>query len=393
MNYILFDDAHRSDLLPFTFLRPVADIRAGILTIREKWEFYLKKKTSSLTEPYLSKKFPIVKQEHNVLINGSVIPNLELVDLIINIKPGQVLIKEDCLIAYHITDEELEKSVKSDMEEVDVNIPFIRIINTWDIFKLNDVLLHQDYEMLTRGRKSAPLNKTNNIIHPENVFVEEGALVDYATINATGGPVYIGRNAEIMEGSLIRGPFAILDHSVLKMGSKIYGATTIGPHCKVGGEVNNSVFFGYSNKAHDGFIGSSVIAEWCNLGAATNNSNLKNTYDPVRLWSYPDETFINTGLQFCGLLMGDHSKSGINTMFNTGTVVGVFANIFGSGFPRNFVPSFSWGGSSGFQTYNLKKALLVARQVMQRRDIEFTADEEEILTEVFYITFPYRREQ
>lgn len=393
MNYILFDDAHRNDLLPFTFLRPVADIRAGILTIREKWEYYLNTKTSSLTEPYLSKKFPIIKEDHNVLINGSVIPNKDLVKLIHDLKPGQVLMQEDCLVAYHITSEELDKSLKSDMEEIEISIPFNRIINSWDIFSLNDILILQDFEILTQGRTSQPLSKTNSMIGDGKIFLEEGAVVEYVTLNASNGPIYIGKNAEIMEGSHIRGPFALLDHAVVKMGAKIYGATTIGPWCKIGGEVNNSVFFGYSNKAHDGFIGNSVVAEWCNLGASTNTSNLKNTYDPVRMWSYTDETFVNTGLRFCGLMMGDHSKSGINTMFNTGTVVGVSANIFGSGFPRNFVPSYSWGGSAGFQTYNMKKALLVARQVMKRRDIELTPEDEEILNEVFFITYPYRREQ
>ncbi|MHC1707567.1 MAG: GlmU family protein [Bacteroidales bacterium] len=392
MNYILFDDAHRNDLLPFTFLRPVADIRTGILTIREKWEYFLQSKTSSLTEPYLSKKYPIIKREHNILINGSVIPNEELVQVIHNIKPGQVLIKDDCLVAYHITADELDKTIKGEMEEVELHLPLTRLVNTWDIFKLNDVLILQDYEILTKGRKSEELSKTNAIIGSGKIFVEEGAVVEFATLNTTNGPIYIGRNAEIMEGSMIRGPFALLDHSVIKMGAKIYGATTIGPHCKIGGEINNSVFFGYSNKAHDGFIGHSVVAEWCNLGAATNTSNLKNTYDAVRVWNYNDETFINSGLQFCGLMMGDHSKSSINTMFNTGTVVGVFANIFGSGFPRNFIPSFSWGGAAGFQTYNLKKAIGVAHTVLQRRNLDLTPEEEEILIEVFYITFPYRRE-
>ncbi len=394
MNYILFDDSRRNNLLPLTFMRPEADIRVGILTIRQKWEHYLQATTSSLTEPYLSKKFPIITEENNILISGSVIPNPDLVKAILALEPGQVLKKNESLIAYHITAEELEKNVRSsNTVEIELDIQCQKINNTWDIFTLNDIMLLHDFAILTKGRKSQPVSASNFVKGAENIFIEEGAVVEYSSINATAGPVYIGKNAEVMEGCMIRGPFALMEGSILKMGAKIYGGTTIGPYCKVGGEVNNSVFFGNANKAHDGFLGHSVISEWCNLGAATNNSNLKNTYDLVRVWNYVDQSFINTGLQFCGLIMGDHSKSGINTMFNTGTVVGVFSNIFGPGFPRTFVPSFSWGGPSGFKTYDLYKAFDVAKDVMKRRNMEFTKIDEEILEEVFYITFPYRREQ
>jgi UDP-N-acetylglucosamine diphosphorylase/glucosamine-1-phosphate N-acetyltransferase len=225
----------------------------------------------------------------------------------------------------------------------------------------------------------------------ENIFLEPGAKIECATLNASTGPIYIGKDAEIMEGALIRGPFALCEHATLKMGTKIYGPTTIGPHSKVGGEVNNSVIFGYSNKAHDGFLGNSVIGEWCNLGADTNNSNLKNNYIEVKLWDYASGRFIPTGLQFCGLIMGDHSKSGINTMFNTGTVVGVSANIFGSGFPRNYIPSFSWGGAQGYITYHIDKALEVASQVMKRRDIKLDEIEQDILKHIFEITASKRK--
>ncbi|MGB1307109.1 MAG: glucose-1-phosphate thymidylyltransferase, partial [Flavobacteriales bacterium] len=218
------------------------------------------------------------------------------------------------------------------------------------------------------------------------------AKVEHAILNASTGPIYVGKDAEIMEGSIVRGPLAMCENSVLKMGAKIYGATTLGPYCKVGGEVNNSVLLGYSNKGHDGFLGNSVLGEWCNLGADTNNSNLKNNYAEVKLWSYQSERFVNTGLQFCGLIMGDHSKCGINTMFNTGTVVGVSANVFGAGFPRNFVSSFSWGGSAGYMTYRLNKVFEVAEKVMQRRAIEFNQVEKDILTEVFELTKSYRKD-
>ena len=334
MNYILFDDVHRDDLLPLTFLRPIADIRVGILTIREKWEHYLGTGTSSLTEPYLSIKYPVIRGANNILINGSILPNPELVEKIQALHPGQVMIREDVLVAYHLTAEELDRNVKSgELEEVSIDTAFDKINYCWDIFNLNSIALIHDFGILTKGKTSAAISSSNNIIGRENIFIEEGAVVEFASLNASQGPIYIGRHTEIMEGSLVRGPFAMLDHSVLKMGTKIYGGTTIGPHCKIGGEVNNSVFFGYSNKAHDGFIGHSVIAEWCNLGANTNNSNLKNTYDVVRVWNYPDQSFINTNLQFCGMIMGDHSKTGISTMINTGTVIGVFANVFGTGFP------------------------------------------------------------
>src|SRR5690606_24924204 len=251
--------------------------------------------------------------------------------------------------------------------------------------------LEDDFELLTDGRRSQPIPATNNIINGQNIFIEEGAKLEFVTLNASFGPIYIGKDAEIMEGSIIRGPFALCEHATVKLGAKIYGPTTVGPHSKVGGEVNNSVIFGYSNKGHDGFMGNSVLGEWCNLGADTNNSNLKNNYAEVRLWDYNTESFARTGLQFCGLMMGDHSKCGINTMFNTGTVVGVSANIFGSGFPRNFIPSYSWGGAAGMTTFKTDKAFEVAREVMKRRNLEFTEQDEKIMEHVFEITAKYRR--
>jgi UDP-N-acetylglucosamine diphosphorylase/glucosamine-1-phosphate N-acetyltransferase len=393
MNYILFDDWRRMDLLPLTFARPVADIRAGITTIREKWENFLQVKTSSLTEKYLSRKFPLITEAENILINGAVIPNEELVRMIVNMKPGQILVKDDYIVAQHITEDELKKTGKSnaaETAEIQLEIPFIRLNNTWEVFTLNDELMRQDFIRLTKGRKSAKASATNHIIGEENLFIEEGAVMEFSSVNASTGPVYIGRNTEIMEGSLIRGPFALLDHSVVKMGTRIYGATTVGPHSKVGGELNNVVIFGYTNKVHDGFLGNSVIGEWCNIGAGTSSSNLKNTYEQVKIWSYSYESFINTGLQFCGLIMGDHCKTGINTMFNTGTVVGVFANIFGAGFMRNFIPSFTWGGPSGFKTYDINKAMETASSVYARRNLDFDDIEEKLLREIYNITFAYR---
>ncbi len=395
MNYIFFDDSVRENLLPLTFMRPVADIRFGILTIREKWERYLKTKISTLTKDYLSIKYPIIKESNNILLNGSICPNNELVKQIENLQPNHAIIKDHTIIAMHITENKIDEKREINTKGVEIiktDIPLLRIVNTWDIFSKNEEAIKQDYELITRQRKSQKLDKTNRVINSENIFIEKGAKVECAILNASEGPIYIGKDAEIMEGSIVRGPFALCEHSVLKMAAKIYGPTTIGPYSKVGGEVNNCVFIGYSNKAHDGFLGNSVISEWCNLGADTNNSNLKNTYDDVKLWSYPENKFVDTGLQFCGLIMGDHSKCGINTMFNTGTVVGINTNIFGSGFNRNFIPSFSWGGRSGFSTYNIKKALKVAQKVYKRRALEFDDVEKNILISVYNLTFKYRKQ-
>lgn len=390
MNYILFDDSKRDNLLPLCFMRPVADIRFGILTIREKWEKYLGAKTSSLTQDYLRIKYPIKKMADNILINGSVCPNPILVEEIKALKPNQAIVSEDQIIAMYIKGRDLESSEQVIEEEITSGTEFLYISDTWCIYSKNEEALKQDFDLITKGRKSTPISKTNNVTCIDNVFVEEGAVVEFSNINASAGPVYIGKDAEIMEGCNIRGPFALCENAVIKMGAKIYGATTIGPFCKIGGEVVNSVFFGFSNKAHDGFFGHSVVAEWCNIGADSNTSNLKNTYDVVRLWNYSKKTFVDTGMQFCGLIMGDHSKCGINTMFNTGTVVGVNVNVYGSGFQRNFIPSFSWGGTSGFSIYDIKKAFLVADAMYKRRNIVFGKTEKNILSKVFDISFDYQ---
>lgn len=391
MNYILFDGPARNALLPFTFTRPVADILVGIMTIRQKWELHLGSTTTTLTEEYLSDKYPMVELEGNVMINASFLPNAILAELVSNLEPNQAIFKKDEIIAFY-TSENQEEVDFDTYEIIEYNDDCITIENTWDIFSKNDVAIREDFELLTQERRSQPIPKSVNVIAPENVFIEEGAKLEYVTLNASSGPIYIGRDAEIMEGSVIRGPFALCDNAQVKMASKIYGATTVGPYSRVGGEVKNVVIFAYSNKGHDGFLGDSVLGEWCNIGADSNNSNLKNNYEEVRLWSYQTEGFAKTGLQFCGLMMGDHSKCGINTMFNTGTVVGVSANIFGSGFPRNFVPSFSWGGASGFTTYLTKKAFETAKLVMARRNIVFDETEAAILEHVFEITKKYRKE-
>ncbi|WP_339889931.1 GlmU family protein [uncultured Flavobacterium sp.] len=391
MNYILFDGTVRNALLPFTFTRPVADIRVGILTIREKWEMYLGYTTTSLTEEYLMEKFPMVEMEENVMINASFLPNEILVEMVSNLETNQAIVYQEEIVAFFTNDTQEEVDFDTyDLIEFEDEI--IQIQNTWDIFEKNDIAIREDFDYLTQDRKSQIIPKSVNVIAPENIFIEEGAKLEFVTLNASTGPIYIGKNSEIMEGSVIRGPFALCEEAQVKLGSKVYGATTVGPHSRIGGEVNNSVLFGYSNKGHDGFLGNSVLGEWCNIGADSNNSNLKNNYDEVRLWSYETEGFARTGLQFCGLMMGDHSKCGINTMFNTGTVVGVSTNIFGSGFPRNFVPSFSWGGASGFTTYVTKKAFETAKIVMGRRKIEFTEEDAKIMEHIFEETKKFRKE-
>ncbi len=391
---ILFDDFRREQLLPLTFTRPVSMVRVGILTICEKWEKALQTPCHHLTVDYLNQKYPLPQgKEQCLLINGGVLPSVKLIQRIKDLKVNEALTSGSTLVAA-ILPEPPQKGATPALDYFEKKIELdekpIEILNPWDIFRLNGIAIEADFEMLTKGRKSQPISSTNKVLNSKNVFIEEGATVECAVLNAQTGPIYIGANAEVMEGSLIRGPFALCEHSTLKLGAKIYGPTTVGPHSKVGGEINNSVFFANSNKAHDGFLGNSVIGEWCNLGADTNTSNLKNNYANVKLWSYIKKGFVDTGLQFCGLIMGDHSKCGINTMFNTGTVVGVSANIFGDGFPRNFIPSFSWGGAQGFSVYNIDKALETAQKVFARRGKELEQVDVAILTHLFELTAGYR---
>lgn len=390
MNYILYDGAVRNNLLPFTFTRPVADIRIGILTIREKWEKFLGATTTTITEEYLSDKYPMVELEENIMINASFLPNPELVIMIENLQENQAIVYDDEMVAFFTTNSQDEIDFES-YELLDFEGAILTVEHTWDIFQKNDAAIRADFDLLTEDRESEPIPETVNVLGAENIFIEEGAVLNFCTLNATTGPIYIGRNAEIMEGSVIRGPFALCEEAQVKLATKIYGATTIGPHCRVGGEVNNSVMFAYSNKGHDGFLGNAVLGEWCNIGADSNNSNLKNNYESVKLWNYETERFENTGLQFCGLMMGDHAKCGINTMFNTGTVVGVSANVFGAGFPRNYIPNFTWGGAQGTQVYLPKKAFETAKIVMARRHVDFDEIEQAILQHVFEETKEWQK--
>jgi len=394
-NIILFDSSVRDQLLPLTFTKPVAELRIGITTIKEKWQIALDNSYSYKTQDYLSGKFPIQTSDVNICINGAVIPNKALVDAITRLSLGEAIVKDEILIACCINKDLInnfsEKNLAQNLILKTFTADFISIKNVWDIFALNTEVLEADFNILSSGKQSAAISSSNQVINKNNIFIEAGAKVECATLNADTGPIYISKDAEVMEGATIRGPFALGEKAVVKMGAKIYGATTIGPHSKVGGELNNVVIQGYSNKAHDGFLGNSVIGEWCNLGADTNCSNLKNNYSNVKVWNYPTASFENSERQFCGLIMGDHSKTGINTMFNTGTVVGVCSNIFNAGFPDKFIPSFSWGSSQGFETFKLEKAKEVAENVYKRRGLIFKETDYNIFKHIFETTAPYRK--
>jgi UDP-N-acetylglucosamine diphosphorylase/glucosamine-1-phosphate N-acetyltransferase len=383
MNVILFDDPLiRLNLLPFTFTRPVAKVRVGILTIAEKWEKWLRTTVSFKTEEYLQKKFVLNTTADNLLINGAVCPDQKLVDSINSLPAGHYLVKDSLLIAANKPSQEMSKS-----NTVEYRDELTVIDKTWKIFSLNGKQLRADFPLVTMGRKSAPVkDKYTKVYGEENLFLEEGVEIKAAIINAENGPVYFGKNSIIQEGAIIRGAFALCEGSHVNMGAKMRGDVTVGPFSKVGGEVSASVLFGYSNKAHDGFLGCSVLGEWCNLGADTNTSNLKNNYDTVKLWNHAKGEFEDTGLQFCGLIMGDHSKCSINTMFNTGTVIDVSSNVFGEGFPRNYIPSFAWGGNSGMLTYKLDKAMETADRVMKRRNLPLDETELSILKKVYEMT-------
>lgn len=389
MNVILFDEEEtRNNLLPLTFTRPVCEIRIGILTIKEKWDSWFNTECSYYTQDYLSVKYKRKTSDDSYYINGSVCPDEMLVKSIKSLKSGQKITHNSILIACcgDIAESALFAPTEYTRALTSVN-------NVWDIFQKNGNAIKSDFERLTKNKTSQTLSSTVTVIGDKKlIFLEEGAKAEACIINTTTGPVYLSKDSEIMEGSAIRGPFALGEHSALKLNTKIYGPTTIGPHSKVGGEVNNSVILGYTNKAHDGFLGNSVLGEWCNLGADTNNSNLKNNYGNVKLFNYSQKKPVDTGLQFCGLIMGDHSKSGINTMFNTGTVTGVGTNIFGGGFPATHIPCFSWGGEKGFETYKLEKLFETAERVYQRRDMDFNKIEIDILNAVFKLTEEHRNE-
>ncbi|SNV44099.1 UDP-N-acetylglucosamine diphosphorylase/glucosamine-1-phosphate N-acetyltransferase [Chryseobacterium taklimakanense] len=384
MLQLVFSDAqYWEDFLPLTFTRPTAEMRCGILTFAERWQKLLEiQEISFITEDYLQEKFKKPEGKESLFIVPNFLPTETVLEQIKNLHQGEALVYENELLAARVNMESFSLNQIEKMTDITEELLFFK--QPTDLFSYNDKAIDFDFELLTNGRTSQPLSETNGLLgNKEDLFIEEGAQIEFSTLNTKSGKIYIGKNAEVMEGCNLRGPIALCDDSKFNLGAKIYGATTIGPHSKVGGEVNNIVIFGYSNKGHDGFVGNSVIGEWCNLGADTNSSNLKNNYAEVKLWNYRLKRFANTGLQFAGLIMGDHSKTAINTQLNTGTVAGVAANIFKSGFPPNLIDNFSWGGMKGDEKFKLEKAYEVAEKAMARRKVPLTEADKDILKYIY----------
>ncbi|MDG1777453.1 MAG: putative sugar nucleotidyl transferase [Crocinitomicaceae bacterium] len=372
MNIQLHDNDKHLVFAPLTLTRPVGNLRVGIFTNDARWKLFLPDASISFeTEDYLQEKFP--NSNNSICVNACFIPNEELVVAVSNLSENEVLMHDGMWVARSGTGEfSVEYLGKAPTQ----------LLERWDLYQKNGDVLKQDFDLITASRQTVQLSSTNTIIgDPNLIFLEEGACVEASVLNTQAGPIYIGKNAEVMEGSLIRGPFAMCESSGLKMGSKVYGSTTLGPYCKVGGEVNNVVFQAYSNKGHDGFLGNSIIGEWCNLGADSNTSNLKNNYGKVKTYLYTTKSIAQTDVQFMGIFMGDHSKCGINTMFNTATVVGVSCNVFGAAFPPKYIPSFTWG--MGEDVYDLTKAIESANNMMVRRDKQLTEAEISIFKYLF----------
>ena len=391
MNILLFFVLERGQLLPFTFVRPVAQLRVGIDLLQDKWEAFLGLKCGLYTQDYLKPKFPFSLAKENLFINPAYVPTTALVEKVKRLKLNDALVVNGNILACLTQSLHPPKEISS-LNCIEVGSPLIHLKTAADLFLRNAEVLAVDFKRLTQGRKSAPISSTNQLIAPENIFLEAGAKVECAILNASEGPIYIGKNAEVMEGSMLRGSIALCENATVKMGAKIYGGTTLGPFVKAGGELNNVLILGYSNKGHDGFLGNAVIGEWCNIGAATDASNLKNNYGLLRLWNYETENFAKTALQFCGLLMGDFSRCSIHSTFNTATVVGICANLFGTGFPRTFLPSFSYGGAQGLKTYAFNKAIESNIAMMKRRGVDLTEIDREILQHVFDQTAKWRKD-
>ncbi len=394
-NIILFDDESRERMLPLSYTRPVAEFRTGILTTRERWERLLGGQASFITADYLAGLYPIRVASDNLVINGAVLPNDRLLRMVELLQPNEALMTGGQLIAARLNSDQFDRLLQDEaIEEITGieldELPFIQLSRPWDLLHALRAGIEFDFHLISRGRRSAALPQTNQVIAADNIFVEEGANVQCAILNAQSGPIYIGRNAQVMEGAILRGPVTVGDNAIVKMGARIYGPAIIGPGCRVGGEVKEVVMFANSNKAHDGYLGNSVIGEWCNLGAGTTVSNLKNNYSTVRMWDYRSGGMIDTGQLQLGMVMGDHSKAGIQTMFNTGTTVGVAANVFGDGFPPKFIPSFTWGGAAGMATHRIDEALATAARVMERRGVALSPDVEAMLRRIFEVSAIYR---
>jgi UDP-N-acetylglucosamine diphosphorylase/glucosamine-1-phosphate N-acetyltransferase len=383
MQLVFSDAQYWEDFLPLTFTRPVAEMRCGILTFSERWQKILDNiEVSYFTETYLQNKFAEPEKKESLFLVTNFLPTENVIQQIKDLKKGEALVYEDELVAANINMDGFSLNQIEKMTDINEKLVFFK--KPADLFTYNKEAIDFDFELLTQGRTSQELSSTNGLLgNREDVFIEEGAQVEFSTLNTRTGKIYIGKNAEVMEGCHLRGPIALCEESKFNLGAKIYGATTVGPFSKVGGEISNIIIFGYTNKGHDGFVGNSVIGEWCNLGADTNSSNLKNNYGHVKLWSYRTKAFEDTGLQFAGLIMGDHSKTAINTQLNTGTVIGVASNIFKEGFPPNLIENFSWGGFKDDERFKLDKAYEVAEKVMARRKVALTDDDKAIFKYIF----------
>jgi UDP-N-acetylglucosamine diphosphorylase/glucosamine-1-phosphate N-acetyltransferase len=384
MKFTLIDHpAYWTNLLPLTYTRPISALRVGIVTIAEKWEHYLAESASFITESYLSKKYLYNSAQDQLFINSALLPSATLVEQIEKLESGAALVSENEVLAYRASSPRPLRIEEFD-NKIEIDVEFNMVTQRWHIFQMNGAEIRNDFDLITRGRTSKPINDPfTRVYGEENLFIEEGVYIKAAIINAENGPVYLGKDAHISEGAIIRGPFAMGEGAAVGVGGKFRGDTTLGPYCKVAGEVSNSVFYAYSNKSHEGYVGNTVIGEWCNIGADSNCSNLKNNYKPIKTWNYATQQLEQTDLQFCGLVMGDHTKCGINTMFNTATVAGVGANIFGAGFPDTFIPSFAWGGAEGFDTYRIDKMMETAELVMGRRHKPLTEVDINILKAVY----------
>lgn len=383
MQLVFSDAQYWEDFLPLTFTKPISELRCGILTFAERWEKLLDiREKRYITEEYLEVKYPRYEKKESLLIVPNFLPTEKVLDQIKNLQFGEALVYENELLVAKINLENFGLHQIEKMTDIEEELTVFK--HPTDLFSFNEKAINFDFDLLTNGRISQPLSETNGFLgNKEDIFIEEGAEIEFATINAKTGKIYIGKNAEVMEGCNLRGPIALCEGTKFNLGAKIYGATTIGPYSKIGGEVNNIVVQGYSNKGHDGFVGNSVIGEWCNFGADTNSSNLKNNYSEVKLWSYKHKKFVGTGLQFTGVIMGDHAKTAINTQLNTGTIIGVAANIFKTGFPPNLVDNFSWGGMRGDEKFTINKVYEVAEKMMNRRKISFTQADKDILRYIF----------
>ena len=396
-NIILFDlPAVRENLLPLSYTRPIADFLVGITTLRKKWESFLVGEFSYSTVGYLSEKYPMKTAEENLFIASNIIATEHLARRLDTLEPGEVLMADTMagqrvLVGFKGGANRLDEVIHSMPAGIVYEEKVDAINYVYDIFLLNGRQIEADFDVLTAGREGQSIPRSNTVIgDPDRIYIEGGAIVEGVVLNASHGPIYVGRHVEIMEGSCLRGPIALGEHSTVNMGTRIYPGTSLGPWCKVGGELNNVVIFGFTNKAHDGFLGNAVIGEWCNLGAGCVASNLKNDYTEIKLWNYPSHRFLRTGLQFCGLIMADHSKAGINTMFNTATVVGVGVNIHGSGFPRNFIASFSEGGPSGFTDLPMEKFFDIAKRMMARRGRSLSEADNRIFHAIFELAENYK---